>query len=147
VFILTTGSDPFSAFQKFASETGFFNRFDSISLGQGQGPFAESLLKRAIQEGRWLFLQNCHLAVTWMINMEKLVMKILEDAPRGLVHPDFRLYLSSMPSMAFPISVLQNSVKVTSEPPRGLKANIKKALYDLDESHFEDNGKSLRFYK
>ncbi|KAG7211512.1 hypothetical protein KM043_010780 [Ampulex compressa] len=139
VFILSTGSDPFGAFQKFAIEVGYFERFDSISLGQGQGPIAEALLKNGTVEGRWIFLQNCHLATSWMVSMEKLVMEIAEE-PEGIVHEDFRLFLSSMPSMAFPVSVLQNSVKVTNEPPKGLKANIKRALYNLDEDFFEDNG-------
>lgn len=145
VFILSTGSDPFSAFQKFASEMNFYDKFDSISLGQGQGPIAETLLKKGMEEGRWIFLQNCHLATSWMVNMEKIVMDLLE-APIGVVHEDFRFYLSSMPNTAFPVSVLQNSVKVTNEPPKGLKANIRRALYELDEDFFENNSNMIYEY-
>lgn len=140
IFILTTGSDPFSAFQKFAHDMGFSDRCDSISLGQGQGPIAEGHLRAGTIEGRWVFLQNCHLAVSWMINMEQLILEIAEE-PEGIIHNDFRLFLSSMPSAAFPVSVLQNSVKVTNEPPKGLKANIKRALHELDEEYFEHHRK------
>ncbi|XP_047348170.1 dynein axonemal heavy chain 6 [Vespa velutina] len=138
IFILTTGSDPFSGFQRFAIETEYFHRFDSISLGQGQGPIAEKLIKNGTTEGRWIFLQNCHLAVSWLINLEKIVADISET-PDDQLHTDFRLFLSSMPSSDFPVSILQNAVKVTNEPPKGLKANLKRALLDLEEEFFEDN--------
>ncbi|XP_043489610.1 dynein axonemal heavy chain 6 [Polistes fuscatus] len=138
IFVLTTGSDPFSGFQRFAIEIEYFDRFDSISLGQGQGPIAEKLIKNGMNEGRWVFLQNCHLAVSWLINLEKIVADISE-MPDNELHTDFRLFLSSMPSTAFPVSILQNAVKVTNEPPKGLKANLKRALLDLHEDFFEDN--------
>ncbi|XP_012153033.2 dynein heavy chain at 16F [Megachile rotundata] len=145
VFILTTGSDPFSGFLRFANEMGFSTKYDSISLGQGQGPVAEGHLRTGTIEGRWVFLQNCHLATSWMIKMEQLILQIAEE-PEGVIHEDFRLFLSSMPSKAFPVSVLQNAVKVTNEPPKGLKANIKRALHDLEDQFFEEHhlGKDWR---
>lgn len=82
------------------------------------------------------------MAISWLINLEKIVTDISET-PDDELHTEFRLFLSSMPSTDFPVSILQNAVKVTNEPPKGLKANLKRALLDLEEDFFEDNGTAL----
>uniref|UniRef100_A0A8C5FLE3 Dynein, axonemal, heavy chain 6 n=1 Tax=Gadus morhua TaxID=8049 RepID=A0A8C5FLE3_GADMO len=137
VFILSTGSDPMGAFQRFAKERDRLDRVKSISLGQGQGPIAERLIREALESGEWIFLQNCHLAVSWMLAMEELIKTFTE--PDTSIHQNFRLFLSSMPSKVFPITVLQNSVKVTNEPPKGLRANVRRAFNEISGSYFEEH--------
>ena len=73
-----------------------------------------------------------------MISLENIVINIVENPQK--IHQDFRLFLSSMPSPSFPVSVLQNSVKVTNEPPKGLKANVKRAFYELEPGFFQNHG-------
>ncbi|XP_070535810.1 dynein axonemal heavy chain 6-like isoform X2 [Ptychodera flava] len=137
VFVLSTGSDPMGAFQRFAKERGYIDRIQAISLGQGQGPVAEKLIAEAVKNGDWVFLQNCHLAASWMLSMENIIKGFSE--PGAKLHEDFRLYLSSMPTKSFPVTVLQNSVKVTNEPPKGLRANTRRAFSEFTKQYFEEH--------
>ena len=55
----------------------------------------------------------------------------------NLVNPNFRLWLTSMPVSTFPVSILQNSLKLTTEPPSGIKSNMKKLFDDLTDDKTE----------
>ena len=56
--------------------------------------------------------------------------KIIDQLQSENVHKDFRLWLSSSPNPYFPIAILQSGIKITTEPPKGIKANTKR-LYNL----------------
>lgn len=132
IFILSPGSDPMGALTKFAEYKNYTNRFHSISLGQGQGPIAKGLIDEGKNNGSWVCLQNCHLAVSWMPELEK----ICEGLDLINTSINFRLWLTSYPSDKFPITVLQNGVKITNEPPTGLQQNLMRFFYFIEKSLF-----------
>lgn len=64
--------------------------------------------------GHWVFLANCHLSLSWMPELDKLVEQLQVQKP----HSNFRLWLSSSPHPEFPITILQAGIKMTTEPPK-----------------------------
>eukprot|EP00825_Cyclidium_porcatum_P016785 TRINITY_DN196_c0_g3_i3.p1 TRINITY_DN196_c0_g3~~TRINITY_DN196_c0_g3_i3.p1 ORF type:complete len:1060 (-),score=193.84 TRINITY_DN196_c0_g3_i3:398-3577(-) len=133
IFVLSAGSDPVADFLKFAEESQMGKRYSTISLGQGQGPKASEMIKEFSGKGGWVLLQNCHLAESWMPELEKQVEDLNEN-----MHKDFRLWLTSMPTNYFPISVLQISVKMTVEPPQGLRANLLRTYKNTNDDELND---------
>eukprot|EP00198_Chlamydomonas_reinhardtii_P010624 XP_001699961.1 dynein heavy chain 4 [Chlamydomonas reinhardtii] len=134
LFVLSPGTDPWAALLRFAEERGQAKTLQVISLGQGQGPKAAALIEAARGLGGWVLLQNCHLAPSWMPTLERLWEAIREDNTDA----KFRLWMTCMPTPDFPATLLQASVKMTSEPPQGLRANMRRsmALEPLSEASF-----------
>lgn len=79
IFVLSAGADPMLDLLKLADEMKFSKKFEKVSLGQGQGPKAERLLREGMERGLWVCLQNCHLAVSWMPSMERIIEGIEKD--------------------------------------------------------------------
>eukprot|EP00210_Caulerpa_lentillifera_P003766 g3598.t1 len=133
IFILSPGADPTSSLLKFAKKIGWTpgEKLHVISMGQGQGPIAEMIIRQATTTGHWVYLQNCHVATSWLPKLTQLIEELLINSKA--THPEFRLWITAMPSDKFPVAILQNGIKLTTEPPRGVKANLLKTYTDLNE--------------
>uniref|UniRef100_G3NCH8 Dynein, axonemal, heavy chain 9 n=1 Tax=Gasterosteus aculeatus aculeatus TaxID=481459 RepID=G3NCH8_GASAC len=111
--------------------------FHNVSLGQGQEVIAEQALKLAATNGHWVILQNIHLVARWLGSLEKL----LEHHAEGS-HDNFRVFVSAEPSSTpeghiIPQGILENSIKITNEPPTGMHANLHKALDNFTQDTLE----------
>jgi dynein heavy chain len=143
IFVLSPGSAPMSELMKLAEDMGYGNKLLAISLGQGQGPLAENAITDAAEKGSWVCLQNAHLCVSWMPVLERICEEFSEDT----LNPNFRLWLTSEPSESFPAFVLQNGVKMTMEPPKGMRANLLGSLSNIDPTWFESCKRRNEFKK
>jgi dynein heavy chain len=137
IFILSPGTDPVADVIVFAEKLSMHKRFESISLGQGQGPKATKLIENAQHIGGWVLLSNCHLMESWMSDLEAMVEQLNPESMSN----NFRLWLTSMPSKSFPVQVLQNGVKMTNEPPAGLRANLLRSFSSISDNLFQESNK------
>uniref|UniRef100_A0A3B3RIQ7 Dynein axonemal heavy chain 17 n=1 Tax=Paramormyrops kingsleyae TaxID=1676925 RepID=A0A3B3RIQ7_9TELE len=147
-FILSPGVDPLKDVEKHGRKLGytFDNRnFHNVSLGQGQEVVAEQVLDLAAKEGHWVILQNIHLVAKWLSTLEK---KVEQHGDGG--HADFRIFISAEPSASpeghiIPQGILENSIKITNEPPTGMHANLHKALDNFNQDTLEMCAKENEF--
>lgn len=85
--------------------------------------------------------QNIHLVAKWLSTLEK---KLEEHSKNS--HPDFRVFISAEPAPSpeghiIPQGILENSIKITSEPPTGMHANLHKALDNFTQVRPRVGGK------
>jgi dynein heavy chain len=120
ILLLTPGADPSASLEELAKKKGV--KIFSCSMGEGQEPLAERCVKQAMEEGGWALLQNCHLGLHYMSTLDEKIKEYLN----GETDPseNCRIWITCEPHNDFPISLLQMSIKVTSEPPRGMKAGM-----------------------
>ncbi|KAG2465097.1 DYH11 protein, partial [Polypterus senegalus] len=139
-FILSPGVNPLKHVESLGKKMGFTidsGKLHNVSLGQGQETVAEESLEEASREGHWVILQNIHLVAKWLGTLEKLLDHYSENS-----HADFRVFISAEPAGTpeehiIPQGILQNSIKITNEPPSGMLANLHSALYNFDQDTLE----------
>uniref|UniRef100_UPI00398F13EE dynein axonemal heavy chain 9-like isoform X1 n=2 Tax=Pristiophorus japonicus TaxID=55135 RepID=UPI00398F13EE len=139
-FILSPGVDPLKDVERHGKKLGctFDNgNLHNVSLGQGQEVVAEQALDLAAKEGHWVILQNIHLVEKWLSNLEKKMEQHSEGS-----HENFRVFISAEPAPSpdghiIPQGILENSIKITNEPPTGMHANLHKSLDNFNQDTLE----------
>ncbi|XP_075250106.1 dynein beta chain, ciliary-like isoform X2 [Convolutriloba macropyga] len=153
-FILSPGVDPLVDVEAAGRKMGFtanHGNFHSISLGQGQDTLAENALKTAAKKGHWVILQNVHLVAGWLPRLEKMMNQLKSsDTPEEEPHKDYRVFISAEPPPApemhiIPQGLLEDSVKITNEPPTKISANLHKAMDNFSQETMESCSKETEF--
>ena len=156
IFVLSPGADPAYDLFRLGEEMGFKPgaRLKYMALGQGMGPRAQEAIETGATRGLWIMLQNCHLLPKWLKTLEKVLEKVRRrmlysqischtrighsDARAWVQitepHRDFRLWLTTDPTDAFPLGILQRSLKVVTEAPNGLKLNMRASYAKISEA-------------
>ena len=134
-FILSPGANVAADVDNLAIQMNMVKgeTYFNVSMGQGQDKVAEELVDRGSREGWWIVLNNVHLMPRWLVTLEKLLEALVDP------HEKFRLFLSSDQSKDIPIGTLSRCIKLTNEPPSGLKANLKRAFCSFSRDTIEDS--------
>eukprot|EP00928_Gymnodinium_smaydae_P021973 TRINITY_DN18608_c0_g3_i2.p1 TRINITY_DN18608_c0_g3~~TRINITY_DN18608_c0_g3_i2.p1 ORF type:complete len:2564 (-),score=332.72 TRINITY_DN18608_c0_g3_i2:161-7795(-) len=117
LYLLSAGTDPTSVIDELAKRKKKFPT-DKVSMGEGQERVAREKNNAAFITGGWVILQNCHLGINYMCEIEDTLTKTID------IEDDYRLWITCEITSRFPIGLLQMSIKVTLEPPAGLKAQM-----------------------
>lgn len=124
ILLLTPGADPTTALQELAKKKG--TKIFSVSMGEGQEKYAKRAIVEGMDTGGWALLQNCHLGLGFMNQMDTIIeeAKKANDSGETPVSEGYRTWITCEPHKEFPINLLQMSIKVTNEPPAGMKAGL-----------------------
>ena len=117
ICLLSPGADPTKLIEDLAKRKKI--KTLGVSMGQGQEIVARKYISAAVIDGSWVVLQNTHLGLSYLSEVETFMTKADE------LHEDFRLWITAEPHPQFPIGLLQMSIKLTNEAPVGMKAGLR----------------------
>ena len=143
-FILSPGVNVVEYVDKMAEDPLYMKTrqvdYHNISMGQGQDILAMSRLEVAHKQGHWVILNNIHLMPEWCVELEKK----LDQFNTVGSHTDMRIFLTAEPTKNLPIGILSRSIKLTNEPPSGLKANCMRSISSFKQEDFDENEPKTR---
>ena len=145
IIVISPGADPMTEIDALSAKMKIL--VTPLSLGRGQAKKAidaikeaQGIMSKAGTVGTWVVLQNCHLAPSFMPQLDALIEEIKYDE-----NSSFRIWMTTEPSDKFPVTIVQNSTKMTSEPPRGIQQNCLKSYRSIGEKEFDQCSKQIPF--
>ena len=113
---------------------------DTVTLTKSHKSTIATLVSKGTLNGSWVVLQNAHLALDLLGDIEFEILK--QD-----VSAEFRIWLTTEPVEAFPIGFLRLSLKAVVQPPSG----IRNSMYMLASESISDeilgSSDSQKWYK
>eukprot|EP00698_Gefionella_okellyi_P021190 TRINITY_DN679_c0_g2_i1.p1 TRINITY_DN679_c0_g2~~TRINITY_DN679_c0_g2_i1.p1 ORF type:complete len:4462 (-),score=1316.63 TRINITY_DN679_c0_g2_i1:16-13401(-) len=143
-FIVSPGVEPAKMLESPAATAGCTldnGRLAIVALGQGQEPVAMNALQNAHKNGGWVLLENIHLLKAWLRKLQRTLEQMSDEGS----HKDFQLFLSAEPVDYIPVSILRSSIKITNEPPQGLRANLRRAFTNFSDLSWENSARIREF--
>mmetsp|Transcript_3612 Transcript_3612/g.4815 ORF Transcript_3612/g.4815 Transcript_3612/m.4815 type:complete len:1018 (+) Transcript_3612:3935-6988(+) len=129
LYLLAPGSDPTNSIDELARKKRIPTQ--KVSMGEEQEIIAKKHIDDAFRDGFWVILNNCHLSLEFMAEMEEILN------PKGKeIHEQFRLWITCEPNKDFPLGLLQMAIKVTTEPPKGIAAGMARTYSTLITQDF-----------
>lgn len=117
LYLLAPGSDPTNNIDELARKRRIAT--SKVSMGEEQEIIAKKHIDDAMRDGFWVILNNCHLSLEFMAEMEEILNPKDKE-----IHELFRLWITCEPNKDFPLGLLQMAIKVTTEPPKGIAAGM-----------------------
>jgi dynein heavy chain len=133
ICILSPGADPTKLIEELAKRKKI--KMEGVSMGQGQEIVARKMMTTATLEGQWVLLQNTHLGLNYLTEVETYLTKAEE------LHEDFRLWITAEPHPEIPIGLLQMSIKLTNEAPVGMRAGLRNSYAWVNQDMLDAVGR------
>lgn len=158
--LLAEGVDPTSSIE--AAARAAKAQLLIVSMGSGQEHRARSSLAQAAAMGlgesqpllaaagagassgtsgggavHWLVLQNVHLNIAFCLELAETLRDLRS---KGRAPPGFRLWLTSAADPKLPVALLQQCLRLSDEPPRGVRAGLHRALSAISQDQLDGLG-------
>jgi type IV secretory pathway ATPase VirB11/archaellum biosynthesis ATPase len=114
------------------------NTATRIFLGDGHKSIVRATeeLKRAVSNGNWVILCNCHLEPQWLPKLSAFVHEVLHKKSSD-VNPRFRLWMISVVDENFPSYLVQQSIRVAISEIHSIRHTSRGIFQELQAPDFD----------